>query len=59
MKYRYYKSKRIFILKETDGFIYRFECGHWCTDNVFIDLYNIKLKKYNYELINPNQLKLL
>jgi len=58
-KYKYYNSDKIFTLIKTNGFIYYFECGHWCTDNVFIDLYNIKMKKYNYELINPNQLKLL
>ena len=58
MKYKYYNSNQIFELIEVTGFIYRFKCGHWCTDLVFMDLYNIKLKKYNYELIDQNQLKI-
>jgi len=36
--YRYRNSKIIYKLKEIDGYKYIFECGHWCTDNVFVDL---------------------
>jgi hypothetical protein len=38
--YRYANGKQLFKLKSIsdNGSIYYFECGHWCTDNVFIDL---------------------
>lgn len=41
--YQYPESKDLFKLKEIKGFIYHFECGHWCTDTVFQDLYIVKL----------------
>ena len=41
--YQYYDSDRLFRLTEIDNFIYRFECGHWCTDCVFNDLYIVRL----------------
>jgi hypothetical protein len=41
--YQYYGSKQIFILKEIRGYIYYFECGHWCTDTVFHDLFQLTL----------------
>lgn len=40
--YRYPGSKQIFKLKEVKGFTYRFECGHWCTDNIFKQLIRVK-----------------
>jgi hypothetical protein len=42
-KYKYYNSDKIFILKEIRDYIYVFECGHWCTDNVFPDLIQLTL----------------
>lgn len=36
--YKYPNSKRKFKLTNTNGFVFHFECGHWCTDNVFMDL---------------------
>lgn len=41
--YKYWNCPDILVLKSIDGFIYRFECGHWCTDTVFVDLYQITL----------------
>lgn len=41
-EYRYPNSMKRFVLKDVDGFIYRFACGHWCTDCVFVDLIRIK-----------------
>ena len=40
--YRYPNSKKMFKLKETSGMIFKFECGHWCTDTVFADLIRVK-----------------
>lgn len=48
-KYKYHNSDKIFELKESNGFIYRFVCGHWCTDNVFLDLIDVSTGRYNYE----------
>lgn len=39
-KYRYPDDTQIFVVKSFNGFSYKFECGHWCTDNVFKDLIN-------------------
>lgn len=36
------KTKQKFKLTEVSGFIFRFACGHWCTDNVFVDLIRCK-----------------
>ncbi len=39
--YHYPYQKTLFRLKEVTGaFIFRFECGHWCTDCVFKDLFD-------------------
>lgn len=47
-KYKYPNSIRIFVLKEIRGFIYEFECGHWCTDSVFMDLIDLETGIQNY-----------
>ena len=39
--YRYPGSDRVFILTEIRRFSFVFECGHWCTDNVFADLIRV------------------
>lgn len=57
-KYKYYGSERIFTLIKVDGFIYRFACGHWCTDIVFMDLIDLKHNRFNYEILPGNQLSL-
>ena len=46
--YHYPNSKKQFKLISTDTYIFKFECGHWCTDNVFCDLINSKTKIQNY-----------
>lgn len=43
--YKYRRSDKEFILKEIVGCRYVFECGHWCTDLVFMDLYPQSLLK--------------
>lgn len=43
VKYCYPNSKKVFILKEIDGYKYLFECGHWCTKYVFEDLIQLTL----------------
>lgn len=53
--YRYSESKKLFKLISVDGFIFKFECGHWCTDCVFIDLIRVSTGKGNWE---PQQLEL-
>ncbi len=40
-RYRYPELDQIFVVKSFNGFSYKFECGHWCTDNVFFDLINV------------------
>lgn len=55
-KYKYYNSDKIFTLIKTNGFIYYFECGHWCTDNVFIDLIDLQYNRFNYEILPGKQL---
>ena len=47
-KYKYPNSKNVFVLKEIRGFIYEFECGHWCTDSVFEDLIDLETGIQNY-----------
>lgn len=39
--YRYPNGIKQFKLIAVDGFIYRFACGHWCTDTVFCDLIRV------------------
>jgi hypothetical protein len=41
-KYKYQDDDTILELIAITGFIYRFKCGHWCTDLVFNDLINCK-----------------
>lgn len=36
--YHYLADSRKFKVKEIRKFTVIFECGHWCTDNVFRDL---------------------
>ena len=43
--YKYPNSSEKFKLKSVDGFIYRFECGHCCTDSVFMDMILVKTGK--------------
>ena len=45
-KHTDYKTNRLFKLIKVVGYKYYFECGHWCTDSVFMD----------FKLINNNQL---
>lgn len=40
-----------FKLVKVTGWIYRFKCGHWCTDSVFMDLINVEAGKQGFELI--------
>lgn len=40
--YQYTNSKQKFKLKEKRFSVFVFECGHWCTDNVFLDLIRVK-----------------
>ena len=47
-KYKYPNSRKIFILKYVTNNMFYFECGHWCTDNVFLDLIRLKTKSQNY-----------
>jgi hypothetical protein len=54
--YRYPKCKTLFKLIEVRHWTYHFECGHWCTDTVFVDL--IRVKK-GIQVINDIQLELL
>ena len=47
--YTYPNQNQKFVLKETNGYSFKFECGHWCTDNVFIDLIPVN-KQYKLNL---------
>jgi len=47
--YKYPNSKDKFKLIESRGFTFRFECGHWCTDNVFVGLIRCKTNIQVYE----------
>ncbi len=49
-KYKYPDCKDIFELEKIEGFIYKFKCGHWVTDNVFLDLIDLKTNTPNWEL---------
>lgn len=40
--YTYPNNNDKLKLIEKRNFIFIFECGHWCTDNVFIDLIRCK-----------------
>lgn len=39
--YRYPNGTKRFKLIAVDGWVYRFECGHRCTDAVFRDLIRV------------------
>lgn len=47
--YRYANGRQKFRLKSVNGFVFRFECGHWCTDNVFMDLIRMKTNTQVYK----------
>ena len=49
-KYKYPNCKKIYILESVEGYKYKFKCGHWCTDNVFEDLIDVKTNVQNFEL---------
>jgi len=40
--YRYPNQKTRFKLIRATEWVYYFECGHWCTDSVFMDLIRCK-----------------
>jgi hypothetical protein len=44
-KYPVPGNNKLFKLIKIEGYKYLFECGHWCTDNVFIDLIEIERDK--------------
>ena len=56
-EYKYPGSSQVFILSHfgNNGNAY-FKCGHWCTDNVFEDLINIKTGLAKWQI--PEQLTL-
>jgi len=60
-KYRYPDQRRFFKLKDVkknilgDPIVFYFECGHWCTDLIFIDLIESGKK---YQVKDDNQLSL-
>lgn len=37
-RFRYPSSERVYVVREVRRHSVRFECGHWCTDNVLRDL---------------------
>jgi hypothetical protein len=43
-------TTRHYKLIKVMGFRYVFECGHWCTDNVFCDLIRVKTGVPNWQL---------
>lgn len=59
--YRYPNSTKRYKLVEVQGFIFQFECGHWCTDSVFLDLIRVKTgiqvsedKQLTFEFNDPS-----
>jgi len=49
--YKYHPTRAtIFVVKEVSEWIVVFECGHRVTDTVFMDMYDIKDRKYNYNI---------
>jgi len=40
--YKYERDNKIFKLKEVSGYLFLFECGHWCSDTIFINLIRVK-----------------
>lgn len=58
-KYKYPNSTQVFTLVEVrPKWVFRFECGHWCTDSVFVDLFDIEKRRQVYEMIPAKQLVL-
>lgn len=53
--YRYQGSRQKFVLIKTSGLVFKFQCGHWCTDTVFKDLIDCKTGK---KVEENNQLEL-
>ena len=47
--YKYVNSPKLFMLKDVSGYRFNFYCGHWCTDNVFLDLVRVKTNIQVYE----------
>lgn len=41
-KYQYPGGGKKYKLIKVVGWKYLFECGHWCTDSVFLDLFNCR-----------------
>ena len=50
--YRYGGSRQRFRLVAADGFVFRFACGHWCTDTVFSDLIRCRDGRPVYRAVN-------
>lgn len=40
--YKYPKSNRVFKLKKVTKDKFKFYCGHWCFESVFLDLIRVK-----------------
>jgi len=40
--YQYPCNQQKFKLSKVINSIFHFECGHWCTDNVFIELLQVE-----------------
>lgn len=40
--YKHFGQTKAFKLTETNGVIFRFECGYWVTDNVFEDMVRVR-----------------
>jgi len=58
-KYKYPNCAQEFTLKEVrPKWVFRFECGHWCTDSVFVDLVDMEKRRQVYEMIPAKQLVL-
>lgn len=53
--YRYPGVKKKFKLKEKVNSSFLFECGHWCTDTVFLDLLRVKT---NQQVNKDSQLEI-
>ena len=39
--YKYPNSRQLFKLVKVGEWKYLFECGHWCTNTVFVDLIRV------------------
>lgn len=56
MEFTYPKRRKRFKLKEiSETGIYFFECGHWCTDNVFKDLKMVKPQLQLFSSTSTNE----